>query len=114
MSLFFINGVVRMAKKLKPITKVTCFAEFAPEQKGSIATWLYEIYREYYVKNKILPVKPEQNEIIIRQLADKLKRNNIIIPDKQIQVYCNSKQNSIIKRLKKEFLELDESNAKLK
>lgn len=100
--------MMRMGKKLKPVTKVNCFAELAPEQKGSIATWLYEIYRDYYVENKALPIEPEQHEIIIRQLANKFKQNNIIIPDKQIQVYCNSKQNSIIKRLKKEFIELSE------
>lgn len=97
-----------MAKKLKPITKVTCFAELALEQKGNMATWLYEVYHDYYVKNKALPVEPEQHETIIRRFADKVKQNNIIIPDKQIQLYYNSKQNSLIKRLKKEFTELGE------
>ncbi|MDE5557109.1 MAG: hypothetical protein K2J32_05360 [Ruminococcus sp.] len=97
-----------MAKKLKPVTKVTCFADLSPAQKGNMATWLYEVYRDYYVENKALPIEPEQHETIIRQLTNKIKQDNIIIPDKQIQLYYNSKQNSIIKRLRKEFTELGE------
>lgn len=95
----------RMAKELKPVTKVTCFADLAPAQKGNMATWLYEVYRDYYAENKALPIEPEQHEIIIRRFANKIKQNNIIIPDKQIQLYYNSKQNGIIKRLRKEFTE---------
>ena len=98
----------RRGSKSKPITKVTCFADLAPAQKGNIATWLYEIYRDYYVENKALPIEPEQHETIIRRLADKIKQDNIIVPDKQVQLYYNSKQNGIVKRLKKEFTELGE------
>lgn len=96
------------SKKLKPLTKVTCFADLASAQKGSMATWLYEIYRDYYVENKVLPIEPEQHEAIIRRFANKVKQDNIIIPDKQIQLYYNSKQNGLIKKLKKEFTELGE------
>ena len=95
-------------KKSKSVTKVTCFADLAPAQKGNMAKWLYEIYRDYYVENKALPIELEQHEIIIRRLAHKIKQDNIIIPDKQIQLYYNSKQNGLIKRLKKEFAELGE------
>lgn len=95
-------------KKSKPVTKVTCFADLAPEQKGNMATWLYEVYHDYYVENKALPIEPEQHEAIIRRFANKVKQDNIIIPDKQIQLYYNNKQNSLIKRLKKEFTELGE------
>lgn len=98
----------KKGNKLKPVTKVTCFADLSPAQKGNMATWLYEIYRDYYVENKALPIEPEQHEIIIRRLANKIKQDNIIIPDKQIQLYYNSKQNGIVKRLKKEFTELGE------
>ncbi len=96
------------SKKLKPVTKVTCFADLESAQKGNIATYLYEVYRDYYVENKALPIEPEQHEIIIRRLVSKIKQDNIIISDKQIQLYYNSKQNSLIKRLKKEFTELGE------
>ncbi len=96
------------SKKLKPLTKVNCFADLEPTQKGNMATWLYEIYRDYYVENKALPIEPEQHEAIIRRFTNKVKQDNIIIPDKQIQLYYNSKQNSLIKRLKKEFTELGE------
>lgn len=95
-------------KKLKPVTRVTCFTDLEPTQKGNMATWLYEIYRDYYVENKALPIKPEHHEAIIRRFADRVKQDNIIIPDKQIQLYYNSKQNSLVKRLKKEFTELGE------
>ena len=98
----------RMAKKLKPITKVTCFADLSPAQKGNMATWLYEVYRDYYVENKALPIESEQHETIIRRLANKIKQDNIIIPNKQVKLYYNSKQNGIIKRLRKEFTELGE------
>lgn len=95
-------------KKVNSVTKVNCFANLSSVQKGNIATWLYEIYRGYYVENKSLPIEPEQNEMIIERLANKIKQNNIIIPDKQIQLYYNSKQNGIIKRLKKEFQDITE------
>lgn len=95
-------------KKSKPVTKVICFADLEPTQKGNMATWLYEIYRDYYVENKALLIEPEQHEAIIRRFANKVKQDNIIIPDKQIQLYYNNKQNGLIKRLKKEFIELGE------
>jgi hypothetical protein len=95
-------------KKVNSVTKVNCFANLTSVQKGNIATWLYEIYRDYYVENNSLPIELEQNEMIIERLANKIKQNNIIIPDKQIQLYYNSKQNGIIKRLKKEFQDITE------
>lgn len=95
-------------KKLKPVTKVTCFVDLSSAQKGNMTTWLYEVYHDYYVENKALPIEPEQHETIIKQLANKVKQDNVIIPDKQIQLYYNSKQNGLIKRLKREFTELEE------
>lgn len=91
-----------MDKKGKLI-KVSSFSELSAEQKGSIAVWLYEIYRAWYIDKKLLPVEQEQHEEIINRFAAKIKENKIDIPDKQIWLYYNSKQNSMIKRLKKEF-----------
>lgn len=96
-----------MAKTGK-IVKVKSFSELSVEQKGSIAIWLYEVYRACYVETGLLPAEPEQHEEIIKRFALKLKENRIEIPDKQIQLYYNSKQNSMIKRLKKEFPDLQE------
>ncbi|MDE5557657.1 MAG: hypothetical protein K2J32_08205 [Ruminococcus sp.] len=91
-----------MAKNGKAI-KVKSFSELSAEQKGSIAVWLYEIYRAFYIDTELLPAETEQHEEIIKRFAMKIKENRIDIPDKQIRLYYNSKQNSMIKRLKKEF-----------
>lgn len=92
--------------KTGKIIKVKSFSELSVEQKGSIATWLYEVYRDCYMETESLPVELEQHEDIIKRFAMKLKENRIEIPDKQIQLYYNSKQNSMMKRLKKEFPDL--------
>lgn len=83
--------------------KVKSFSELSAEQKGSIAVWLYEIYRACYIDTKSLPVEQEQHEEIINRFVAKIKENSIDIPDKQVRLYYNSKQNSMIKRLKKQF-----------
>ena len=46
-----------------------------------------------------VPTESDQHDTIIRTL----------IPDKQIQIYYNSKQSHLLKRLEKEFPELAES-----
>lgn len=83
--------------------KVKSFSELSAEQKGNITVWLYEIYRACYIDKKSLPAETEQHEEIINRFAVKIKENRIDIPDKQIRLYYNSKQNSMMKRLKKEF-----------
>ncbi len=84
-------------------------SELDTKQKSDIAIWLYEIYREYYVQNHAIPSEPEQHDALIRKLIQKVKQAKIRIPDKQIQLYYNSKQSPLLKRLKKEFPELAES-----
>lgn len=88
------------------ITKVKSISELSVEQKGNMAVWLYEVYRDFYTEKNSLPVELEQHEEIILKFAVKIKQNKIQIPDKQVRLYYNSKQNSMIKRLKKEFPDL--------
>ena len=83
-------------------------SEMNVKQKSDIATWLYEIYRDFYVKNRTIPTEQSQHDELIKKLIDRIKQAKIRIPDKQIQVYYNSKQPPLLKRLKKEFPELSE------
>ena len=66
----------------------------------------YEIYRDFYVQNQTIPTEQSQHDELIKKLIDRIKEAKIRIPDKQIQVYYNSKQPPLFKRLKKEFSEL--------
>ena len=81
-------------------------SEMSVKQKSDIATWLYEIYRDFYVKNRTIPTEQSQHDELIEKLILRIKQAKIRIPDKQIQVYYNSKQSPLLKRLKKEFPEL--------
>ena len=81
-------------------------SEMSVKQKSDIATWLYEIYRDFYVKNRTIPTEQSQHDELIEKLILRIKQAKIRIPDKQIQVYYNSKQPPLLKRLKKEFPEL--------
>ena len=81
-------------------------SEMSVKQKSDIATWLYEIYRDFYVKNRTIPTEHSQHDELIEKLILRIKQAKIRIPDKQIQVYYNSKQPPLLKRLKKEFPEL--------
>lgn len=96
-----------MAKNGKA-TKVKSVSELSAEQKCNMAVWLYEIYHAWYVEKKTLPAETEQHEEIVKRFSEKIKENRIEILDKQIQLYYNSKQNSMMKRLKKEFPDLQE------
>ena len=95
--------------KNQPTNQYRSMSELDTKQKSDIAIWLYEIYREYYVQNHAIPSEPEQHDALIRKLIQKVKQAKIRIPDKQIQLYYNSKQSPLLKRLKKEFPELAES-----
>ena len=87
-------------------SKFTSISQMSVKQKSDIATWLYEIYRDFYVKNRTIPTEQSQHDELIKKLIDRIKQAKIRIPDKQIQVYYNSKQPPLLKRLKKEFPEL--------
>ena len=95
--------------KNQPTNQYNSISELDTKQKSDIAVWLYEIYREYYVQNHAIPSEPEQHDALIRKLIQKVKQAKIRIPDKQIQIYYNSKLSPTLKRLKKEFSELAES-----
>ncbi|MBR0485438.1 MAG: hypothetical protein IJJ69_11800 [Oscillospiraceae bacterium] len=95
--------------KNQPTNQYNSISELDTKQKSDIAVWLYEIYREYYVQNHVIPTEPDQHDALIRKLIQKVKQAKIRIPDKQIQLYYNSKQSPLLKRLKKEFPELAES-----
>ncbi len=90
----------------KPITKVSCIGNLAPQQKNNLAVWLFDICHAYCVENNALPTTPEQHKTIITQFANRLKQENIIIPYKPVKVYYNSKLEGITKRLRKEFPEI--------
>ena len=92
----------------KPTNQYNSISELDTKQKSDIAVWLYEFYRDYYVQNHAVPSEPDQHDAIIRKLIQKMKQAKIRIPDKQIQIYYNSKQSPLLKRLKKEFPELAE------
>jgi len=96
-----------MAKnQAKPTNQYNSFSELDSKQKSDIAVWLYEIYRDYYVQNHAVPAEPNQHDALISKLIQKVKQAKIRIPDKQIQIYYNSKQSHLLKRLAKEFPEL--------
>ena len=78
-----------MAKKL---IKVTSFADLDKQSKTNFADWLYEIYHEEYVQNKINPDEPEVFSLVIQKMIEKVKSERISIPDKQVQVYCNRRK----------------------
>ena len=86
--------------------KFTSISQMSVKQKSDIAAWLYEIYRDFYVQNRTIPTEQSQHDELIKKLIDRIKQAKIRIPDKQIQVYYNSKQPPLLKRLKKEFPEL--------
>ena len=90
----------------KPTNQYNSISELDTKQKSDIAMWLYEIYRDYYVQNHAVPADSAQHEEIIKKLIQKVKQAKIRIPDKQIQIYYNSKQSHLLKRLAKEFPEL--------
>ena len=92
--------------KNQPTNQYNSISELDTKQKSDIAVWLYEIYREYYVQNHAIPSEPDQHDALIRKLIQKVKQAKIRIPDKQIQLYYNSKQSPLLKRLKKEFPEI--------
>ena len=92
--------------KNQPTNQYHSMSELDTKQKSDIAIWLYEIYRDYYVQNQAIPTEPEQHDVLIKKLIQKVKRAKIHIPDKQIQIYYNSKLSPTLKRLKKEFPEL--------
>ena len=92
--------------KNQPTNQYNSIAELDTKQKSDIAVWLYEIYRDYYVQNQAIPSELEQHDALIRKLIQKVKQAKIRIPNKQIQIYYNSKQSPLLKRLKKEFPEL--------
>ena len=94
--------------KNQPTNQYNSISELDTKQKSDIAVWLYEIYREYYVQNHAIPTEPDQHDALIRKLIQKVKQAKIRIPDKQIQLYYNSKQSPLLKRLKKEFPEIRE------
>ena len=93
----------------QPKNQYNSISELDTKQKSDIAVWLYEFYRDYYVQNHAVPTKPNQHDAIIKKLIQKVKQAKIRIPDKQIQIYYNSKQSHLLKRLEKEFPELAES-----
>ncbi|MBR0141330.1 MAG: hypothetical protein IJM19_03685 [Ruminococcus sp.] len=86
--------------------KFTSISQMSVKQKSDIATWLYEIYRDFYVQNHSIPTEQSQHDELIEKLIQRVKQAKIRIPDKQIQLYYNSKQPPLLKRLKKEFPEL--------
>ena len=89
----------------KPANQYNSISELDTKQKSDIAVWLYEFYRDYYVQNHAVPTEQNQHDALIKKLILKVKQAKIRIPDKQIQVYYNSKQSPLLKRLKKEFQE---------
>ena len=91
--------------KNQPTNQYNSISELDTKQKSDIAVWLYEIYREYYVENHVIPTTPNQHDVLVKKLIQKVKQAKIRIPDKQIQHYYNSKQSPTLKRLKKEFPE---------
>ena len=93
----------------KSTNQYNSISELDTKQKSDIAVWLYEFYRDYYVQNHAVPAESDQHDAIIRKLIQKVKQAKIRIPDKQIQIYYNSKQSHLLKRLAKEFSELSES-----
>ena len=95
--------------KNQPTNQYHSISELDTKQKSDIANWLYELYREYYVQNQAIPTEPDQHDVLIKKLIQKVKQAKIHIPDKQIQIYYNSKLSPTLKRLKKEFPELNES-----
>ena len=99
-----------MAKnQVKPTNQYNSISELDTKQKSDIAVWLYEIYHDYYVQNHAVPAEPDQHEEVVKKLIQRVKQAKIRIPDKQIQIYYNSKQSHLLKRLAKEFSELSES-----
>jgi len=96
----------REKDKNQPTNQYNSISELDTKQKSDIAVWLYEIYREYYVQNHAIPTETDQHDALIRKLIQKVKQAKIRIPDKQIQLYYNSKQSPLLKRLKKEFPEI--------
>ncbi|MBR7084022.1 MAG: hypothetical protein IKI37_02430 [Oscillospiraceae bacterium] len=90
----------------KPANQYRSMSELDSKQKSDIAVWLYEIYHDYYIQHHAVPAEPEQHDEVIKKLIQKVKQAKIHIPDKQIQIYYNSKQAHLLKRLMKEFPEL--------
>ncbi len=52
------------------------YSALKESQKTRIAEWMYESYRDYYVKNKKLPYKAGNAEVL-RALSDKIETAGI-------------------------------------
>lgn len=92
-----------MAKnQKKKEVKINSFSELDSKQKSDLAEWLYELYRESYVKNGIIPDDIEM-QVIIQKMIIKIRQAGIMIADKSVRTYCTSKQMKLQKRLQKEF-----------
>ena len=92
-----------MAKNQKKTeVKINSFSELDSRQKSDLAEWLYELYRESYVKSGLIPDDVEM-QVIIQKMIIKIRQAGIMIADKPVRTYCTSKQMKLQKRLQKEF-----------
>ena len=78
------------------------YSALKESQKTRIAEWMYESYRDYYVKNKKLPYRAGDTEVL-RALSDKIETVGIWIPDGEVTKHYYSRKNKLRKRLQKEF-----------
>lgn len=78
------------------------YSALKESQKTRIAEWMYESYREYYLKNKKLPYKAGNAEVLLA-LSDKIEAADIWIPSSEVTKHYYSRKNKLRKRLQKEF-----------
>ena len=84
--------------------KYNTISELDAKQKNDVAAWAYEIYCDFCKANGGIPSEPEQVAEIAVRLGKKMSAGKILMPEKPVQVYVNSKMASFQKRLEKELV----------
>ncbi|MCQ2409955.1 MAG: hypothetical protein MJ068_05375, partial [Clostridia bacterium] len=74
--------------------KYNAISELDAKQKNDIAAWAYEIYCDFCKANGEIPSEPEQVAEIAGKLSRKMSAGKILMPEKPVQVYVNSKMAS--------------------
>lgn len=80
------------------------FSALKMSQKEKITEWMYEAYKACYLTYHKVPDKRRKDEILF-SVFDKIEKAEIWIPDGEIYKHYQSRQNKLLKRLKKEFAE---------
>lgn len=80
----------------KPVApkKYNAISDLDEKQKNDVAAWAYEIYCDFCKANGGVPSEPEQVAEIAGRLGKKMLAGKILMPEKPVQVYVNSKMAS--------------------